>query len=114
MAKAKRVSKPRKRATRRNSVKNQNYLMAAMSDIGKELRRLTSGKKKLRARLDSSRREILKLKAREDRARDRLTKLIAREGPSHEGQRNLKRSLTEIKNRILKVKKIREEIRDPE
>ena len=114
MVKAKRVSKTKKKVTNRNSVKNQNYLMAAMSDIGKELRRLTSGKKKLRARLDSSRREILKLKAREDRARDRLTKLIAREGPIHEGQRNLKRSLTEIKNRILKVKKIREEIRDPE
>ena len=114
MAKAKRVSKVRKRTTRRKSAKNQNYLMAAMSDIGKELRRLTSGKRKLRARLDSSRRELLKLKAREDRARDRLTKLIAKEGPIHEGQRNLKRSITEIKNRILKVKKIREEIRDPE
>ena len=114
MAKAKRVSKPRKKATRRKLAKNQNYLMAAMSDIGKELRRLTSGKKKLRVRLESSRRELLKLKAREDRARDRLTKLIAKEGPIHEGQRNLKRSITEVKNRILKVKKIREEIRDPE
>ena len=114
MAKAKRVSKPRKRVARRNPVKNQNYLMAAMADIGKELRRLTSGKKKLRTRLDTSRRELLKLKAREDRARDRLTKLIAKEGPIHEGQRNLKRSITEVKNRILKVKKIREEIRDPE
>ncbi len=114
MAKAKRVSKSRKRVASRKPSKNQNYLMAAMSDIGKELRRLTSGKKKLRVKLESSRRELLKLKAREDRTRDRLTKLIAKEGPIHEGQRNLKRSITEVKNRILKVKKIREEIRDPE
>ena len=114
MAKAKRISKPRKRVSRRKSSKDQNYLMAAMSDIGKELRRLTSGKKNLRSRLDGTRRELLNLKAREDRARDRLTKLIAKEGPIHENQRNLKRSITELKNRILKVKKIREEIRDPE
>ena len=93
---------------------SQGKKLLVESHIGKELRRLTSGKKKLRAKLDSSRRELLKLKAREDRARDRLTKLIAKEGPIHEGQRNLKRSITEIKNRILKVKKIREEIRDPE
>ncbi len=114
MARAKRVSKARKRATRRKSSKNQNYLTAAMSDIGKELRRLTLGKKRLRSRLESSRRELLRLKVREDRVRDRLTKLIAKEGPIHENQRNLKRSITELKNRILKVKKIREEIRDPE
>jgi len=114
MARAKRVSKTRKRVIRRKSAKNQNYLVAAMSDIGKELRRLTLGKKRLRSRLESSRRELLRLKAREDRARDRLTKLIAKEGPIHENQRNLKRSITELKNRILKVKKIREEIRDPE
>jgi|TARA_Y100000034_G_scaffold18613_1_gene20684 chromosome segregation ATPase len=112
-SKPKTRAKPKtKRTTKRR--KKDNYLNAAMSDIGKELRRLTSGKTKLQSRLNKSRRNLLNLKAKEDRLRDKLTKLIAKEGPIHEHQRLLKQSLTTIKNKILKVKKIREEIRDPE
>jgi hypothetical protein len=106
-------AKPKKRRVTKRK-KNDNYLIAAMSDIGKELRRLTSGKTKLQGRLNRSKKDLLGLKAKEDNIRDRLTKLIAKEGPIHEHQRLLKQSLTNIKNKILKVKKIREEIRDPE
>jgi chromosome segregation ATPase len=106
-------AKPKKRRVTKRK-KNENYLTAAMSDIGKEIRRLTSGKAKLRGRINKSRRDLLGLKSKEDKIRDRLTKLIAKEGPIHEHQRLLKQSLTNIKNKILKVKKIREEIRDPE
>ena len=106
-------AKPKKRRVTKRK-KNENYLIAAMSDIGKELRRLTSGKTTLQGRLNRSKKDLLGLKAKEDKLRDRLTKLIAKEGPIHEHQRLLKQSLTNIKNKILKVKKIREEIRDPE
>ena len=108
------TSKPKLTKRRVTKRKNENYLTAAISDIGKELRRLTSGKTKLQGRLNRSRKDLLGLKAKEDNIRDRLTKLIAKEGPIHEHQRLLKQSLTNIKNKILKVKKIREEIRDPE
>jgi len=106
-------AKPRaKRASRKK--KQTNYLTAAIYDIGKELRRLTSGKTKLQGRLNKSRRSLLRLKVREDKMRDKLTKLISKEGPIQEHQRLLKQSITNLKNRILKVKKIREEIRDPD
>ena len=113
ISKPKTRAKPRaKRASRKK--KQTNYLTAAMYDIGKELRRLTSGKTKLQGRLNKSRRSLLRLKVREDKMRDKLTKLIAKEGPIQEHQRLLKQAITNLKNRILKVKKIREEIRDPD
>ena len=114
---AARSSSKGKRTTKRIAVRrskkadiNKNFLKDAIVDVQKELKRLTSSKKFLGTKLGKTNRSLLATRAREDGLRDTLSKLISREGKIREVQHNIKQSISNVKSRVLRVKKIKDEL----
>jgi len=88
----------------------KNFLNEAISDVKKELNKLSVTRKTLTSKLASSTKLLLSTKATEDRLRDRLSLLIAREGKIREAQSNIKGALTKLKGRTSRVKKIKDDL----
>jgi len=88
----------------------KNFLNEAISDVKKELKKLSVTRKTLTSKLASSTKSLLSTKATEDRLRDRLSLLIAREGKIREAQSNIRGALTKIKSRTTRVKKIKDDL----
>ena len=89
---------------------SKNFLNEAISDVKKELNKLSANRKKLTSKLTASTKALLATKATEDRLRDKLSLLIAREGKIREAQSGIRGALTKLKSRTSRVKKIKEDL----
>ena len=89
---------------------SKNFLNDAISDVKKELKKLSVTRKTLTSKLTSSTKLLLSTKATEDRLRDRLSLLIAREGKIREAQSTIRGALTKLKSRTTRVKKIKDDL----
>ena len=95
---------------RRAKPATKNFLNEAISDVKKELNKLSVTRKTLTSKLASSTKLLLSTKATEDRLRDRLSLLIAREGKIREAQSNIRGALAKLKSRTTRVKKIKDDL----
>jgi hypothetical protein len=95
---------------RKAKASNQNFLKEAISDVKKELNRLNISRKTLTSKLNLATKSLLMTKSTEDRLRDKLSLLIAKEGKIRETQSNIKGSISRLRARTVRVKKIKDDL----
>ncbi len=90
----------------------QNVLREALGDLSKELSRLKREKQSFIKKIDSLEKSIQATQYRESALRDKITKLIAAESELSKKKSNSMNKINLIKEKINKLKKVKEELRD--
>ena len=100
---------PEKKAPMKKD-KPRNFLNAALYDVRRELNRLKTDRAELNTKLESTKRAMARARIEEARLRDDLSKVIAREGLIGSRTTNIRNKLEQVKNRLVQVTKIKDEL----
>ncbi len=108
------VKKATKKIKRKSkSLKSDHAVLGeALTDISRELSKLKRDKESLSKKMDASDQEIINVQNYEARLRDRISKLVAKESQLNKSKGASQEKLLKIKEKISKIKKIQEELRD--
>ena len=90
----------------------QNVLREALGDLSKELSRLKREKQSFIKKIDSLEKSIQSTQFRESSLRGKITKLIAAETVLSKKKSSSMSKINLIKEKINKLKKVKEELRD--
>jgi len=104
--KTKTVKKPQQRS------QSKDVLSGAVAEISKELRALASEKQRLENELEKAKKKAGNTRELENMLRDKLTKLTALETKLSSDIGNKEHKLTEVREKLSKVRKAREELMD--
>src|SRR3989344_6161559 len=102
--KTKTVKKPQQRS------QSKDVLSGAVAEISKELRALASEKQRLENELEKAKKKAGNTRELENMLRDKLTKLTALETKLSSDIGNKEHKLTEVREKLSKVRKAREEL----
>lgn len=103
---------------KRKAIANQmnknarEYLNLALADVRKEEQKLRQRMKELKTRISSTDMKMTRTHSREDKIRDELSRLIALESRISSIKTRLKSELGAINERLIKIKKIDDEIKE--
>lgn len=97
---------------RKKKVSSHEILSEALGDVSKELSKLKKDKLSLSGRLEKLESEIVGAQNSETRLRDKISKLVAKESDLNKSKGVSQAKLLKIKEKISKIKKIQEELRD--
>ena len=89
---------------------NNNILSDALNELSKELKLLSGEKRRLEVVLDNAKRNVVQAQETEKLLRDRLQKLTSLETKLATEIIDKEHKLSEIKDKISKVRKAREEL----
>ena len=88
----------------------RNFLNAALYDVRRELNKLKTERLELNTKLESTKRAMARARVEEARLRDDLSKVVAREGIIGTRTTNIRNKIEKVKNRLIQVTKIRDEL----
>ncbi len=92
----------------------KNVLAEAIADLDNKLNELTEEKKSLQNHLSAVENNIEKAHLLETRLRDKLSNIVAKEGRLSEKRKKLDDKLATIKERLIKIGKIKTELAEEE
>lgn len=107
------VKKKRKTGVSRKKLKTSSrkvVLTEALSDISRELSLLNKEKSKLIGRIQTVESKILSTQNKEKDLRDKITRLISEESDLANKKANSESQIERVKEKISKIKKIKEEL----
>ncbi len=96
----------------KKKVSSHSVLNEALGDVSKELSKLKKNKISLSTKLGKLESDIVNAQNSETKLRDRISKLIAKESELNKSKGISQAKLLRTKEKIAKIKKIQEELRD--